>query len=234
MTHATGCLHLSRLRLNPRSRQVISELSDPYEMHRTLMRAFPSKDQGGPGRVLFRVDVGRDDLPVVLVQSEKSPDWSFLSGKDYLLNVDDNPVFKPYDPKLHEGQRLRFLLRANPVIRRTHKENGDPFLDKDGSPSLDKKGKPKGRRIGLYQEAEQMEWLRRKADSGGFQPDAFEILPRGKQTSRRAGDTNTHLCVEFAGVLTVTDPEAFLDTLRSGIGSGKAFGFGLLSVAPVR
>ena len=34
-------LYLSRLILNPRSRQVMSEMAHPYEMHRTLMRAFP-------------------------------------------------------------------------------------------------------------------------------------------------------------------------------------------------
>ena len=34
-------LYLSRILLNPRSRRAMSELLHPYEMHRTLMRAFP-------------------------------------------------------------------------------------------------------------------------------------------------------------------------------------------------
>ena len=33
----------------------------------------------------------------------------------------------------------------------------------------------------------------------------------------------------FEGRLEVTDREAFLDTIRKGIGSGKAYGFGLLT-----
>jgi CRISPR system Cascade subunit CasE len=37
--------------------------------------------------------------------------------------------------------------------------------------------------------------------------------------------------VLFEGRLEVTDRELFLTALREGIGSGKAFGFGLLSVA---
>jgi CRISPR system Cascade subunit CasE len=37
--------------------------------------------------------------------------------------------------------------------------------------------------------------------------------------------------VSFEGRLEVTDLDAFRVTLRDGIGSGKAFGFGLLSVA---
>jgi CRISPR system Cascade subunit CasE len=38
--------------------------------------------------------------------------------------------------------------------------------------------------------------------------------------------------VLFDGRLQVTDAEVFRRTLTQGIGSGKAFGFGLLSVAP--
>jgi CRISPR system Cascade subunit CasE len=37
--------------------------------------------------------------------------------------------------------------------------------------------------------------------------------------------------VLFNGTLAVTDPERFRAALATGIGSGKAYGFGLLSVA---
>jgi CRISPR system Cascade subunit CasE len=38
--------------------------------------------------------------------------------------------------------------------------------------------------------------------------------------------------VLFEGVLEITDAERFQKTLEAGIGSGKAYGFGLLSIAP--
>jgi CRISPR system Cascade subunit CasE len=38
--------------------------------------------------------------------------------------------------------------------------------------------------------------------------------------------------VLFEGRLAITDTEQFRATLAAGIGSGKAYGFGLLSVAP--
>ena len=41
----------------------------------------------------------------------------------------------------------------------------------------------------------------------------------------------THVAVRFDGLLEVTDPVKFLETLRAGIGSAKGFGFGLLSLA---
>jgi len=39
---------------------------------------------------------------------------------------------------------------------------------------------------------------------------------------------------QFDGVLQVTDPSGLLAAVRSGIGHGKAFGLGLISVAPYR
>jgi CRISPR-associated protein Cas6/Cse3/CasE subtype I-E len=39
--------------------------------------------------------------------------------------------------------------------------------------------------------------------------------------------------VVLCGVLTVTDPAKFHDTFTRGIGSAKAFGFGLLVIAPI-
>jgi len=209
-------LYLSRLILNPRSRQVTSELADAYQMHRTLMRAFPSQEAGGPGRVLFRVDTDMYSYPVILVQSDKEPDWGFLSERIYLADIQDSLTYKPYNPIFREGQRLRFLLRANPTVRK---------IFEDGKP---------GRRIGLCKEAEQTEWFKRKGECGGFHADSFSILPNGKQISRREGQSNTHVSVVFTGVLTVTDPELFRNTLESGIGSAKGFGFGLLSIAPIR
>jgi CRISPR system Cascade subunit CasE len=47
--------------------------------------------------------------------------------------------------------------------------------------------------------------------------DGFDILSFGS--------------VLFEGRLKVTDKEKFLDVLYAGIGTGKAYGFGLLSIA---
>ncbi|MDD5402673.1 MAG: type I-E CRISPR-associated protein Cas6/Cse3/CasE [Dehalococcoidales bacterium] len=209
-------LYLSRLILNPYSKQVIGELDNPYEMHRTLMQAFPSKTQGGPGRVLFRVDDNKTMCTsIVLVQSENKPDWAFLAEKDYLLKRANNPAFKEYEPTLRKGQRLRFLLKANPTVKKVFEA-----------------GKP-GKRIGLYKEKEQADWFLGKAEQCGFKPTIVDICQEGKQTSFKHGNASTHFSVIFTGALTVTNPELFLQTIRAGIGSAKGFGFGLLSIAPI-
>ena len=47
-----------------------------------------------------------------------------------------------------------------------------------------------------------------------------------------AGHRLTFASVLFEGVLEVTDAERFRQALEQGIGSAKAYGFGLLSIAP--
>ena len=49
-------MYLSRLILNPLSRRVQKEMANPYEMHRSIMRAFPARIGDDSERVLFRVD----------------------------------------------------------------------------------------------------------------------------------------------------------------------------------
>ncbi len=246
-------LYLSRLLLNPRSRQVMSEMAHPYEMHRTLMRAFPKATEETQCKareefgVLFRAEL--DDLRSMIkvyVQSRVEPMWSFLDGQtDYLCTDGKVPRtswknIMPSYQNLRSGQILRFRLRANPTKRIAKQD--DPM---------------KGKRVELTRDNEQIDWLIRKGlERERGVPGGFELLmkevrdvrgeirrvPRvnacteGKQKGRKrdaaGGHVTTHLAVLFEGLLRVTDKNAFLETLIHGIGPGKAFGFGLLSVAP--
>lgn len=243
-------LYLSRLILNPRSRQVMSELAFPYEMHRTLMRAFPKATDPSRAReefgLLFRAEL--DDhrgVATVLVQSLIQPDWSPLHElRDYLRedagtqSVSSKAVMPAYQ-HLRAGQILRFRLRANPTKRIAKRD--DPMS---------------GKRVELAREDEQIAWLARKGlERQKGAPGGFDLLtkkvkypsgehctvprvnvsPEGKQQGRKrdasGSHATTHLAVLFDGFLRVTDKDAFLQTLIRGIGPGKAFGFGLLSVA---
>lgn len=202
-------MYLSRLILNPRNRQVRSELACPYEMHRTLAHAFG--DGYANDRVLYRVDVERrTGVPTVLVQSRTEPDWRVLPDDRYLLEPADS---KPIEPGFSEGQLLSFRLRANPV----------------------KRDNETGRRQGLLQEEDQREWLDRQGERGGFRVARCHVIPEGLQEflRRSNGDerTVTLLSVRFEGLLQVTDPDALLAAVADGIGPAKAFGFGLLSLA---
>jgi CRISPR system Cascade subunit CasE len=81
-------------------KRLSEDISSFYEMHRTVLQAFPEP----PGRVMFRLEKDH-----ILVQSELRPTWEFLK-KDYAKSVN----VKPFSPTFQEGQKLIFRLRANP------------------------------------------------------------------------------------------------------------------------
>ena len=232
--------HLSQLVLDPGSRQARRDLASPYELHRTLARAFPDAD-GDRHRarhgVLFRVE---DPVPSgvpVLVQSTTAPDWSRLPA-GYAARL-DGP--KTVEPALHQGQRLRFRLLANPVRRtnvarpgkpdRVHRQ---PLVHPLPDPAA---GRPDG----------YLAWLLRQADAHGFSlpvtvgpygPEPLVSHVPVRTAPRRATGESTpkgkvgHFGVRFDGALSVIDPEALSASVGKGIGPAKAFGFGLLSLAP--
>lgn len=213
-------MYLSRLILNSRHRRVQREVAAPYQMHKSLMRAFPEDLAEGEERVLFRLETGRNGALALLVQSWALPDWSCLAKPEfrgYLLPVGEpNPAVKSFDLNLSPGQVLAFRLRANPTARRRLP---------DGT----------RKRVGLGREEEQIEWLKRKGEQGGFQVLSVRTSNRGTVNGYIRRDEERHklklLAVQFDGLLQVTDPDRLRETVRRGIGSGKALGFGLLSLA---
>lgn len=208
-------MFLSKLLLNPdpSARDVRRDLANPYELHRTLMRAFPDKTNGGPGRVLFRLVLPRNtgQPPTVLVQSDKRPDWAPLIALDGYVLGGQVPT-KIFEPTFHEGQCLWFRLQANVTIKRN------------------------GKRHGLFRLEDQRQWLVEKGKHGGFEPVDFAIRRTMRIVCSAPGKpaAQVHFGADYEGVLRVTDGEAFARALASGIGPAKGFGFGLLSVAPLR
>ena len=199
-------MFLSQLLINLRHRQARRDLADRYELHRTLLCAFP-EDLPADERVLYRVEQGpRQAYVAVLVQSQSMPDWAKaqrLSDPRYLCKL---PETRAVAPQVSAGMRLPFRLQANPTVKRD------------------------GKRHAIVAEDELTRWLQRKGDMHGFALDLARLrnAKLGKHHGKRRKQT-WHL-VQFDGLLQVTQPESFLAGLRSGIGSAKAFGCGLLSV----
>jgi CRISPR system Cascade subunit CasE len=232
-------MFLSRLSLNLRSSRARLDLAQPYEMHKTVWNCHPTvrRDPATGAfldRLLFRVDADHGS-PTLLVQSEVEPDWGHLPD-GYLRT--SPPDCKPLDVAFTPGQRLRFRLRANPTKRVAAKNPG--FA-----------GTMVGKRVGLNTEVEQIRWLLRKGEAGGFTVPGEWVAAKHPATAgpielpnfrvdaisegrvhHVKGGTGALAAVRFEGVLVVTDPAAFRDTVFAGIGSAKGLGFGLLSVAP--
>jgi CRISPR system Cascade subunit CasE len=202
-------MYLSKLVLNLRDEYARQDLNDVYELHRTLLSAFPDRDDGGPGRVLFRVEnkTTRDAGAILLVQSTMRPRWDDIDrSPDYFLR---QPVHKEFNPSIAKDDMFKFRLLANPTVKRN------------------------GKRVGLRSDAEQLDWIARKSDLSGFTLGRIINIPKDDVVGRKSssGEDIVLTSVLFEGTLRVDDPTSFRDSLECGIGSGKAFGFGLLSLA---
>ena len=223
-------MYISQLKLDLSSNIARRDFAKIYEMHRSILRAFPEEGEGGPGRVLYRIDLlRREGIALVLVQSDKKPDWNLLNpAVDYFASV---PEVKEFNPNFKNGQTFTFCLRANPTYRKKELAG------------------QKGRRLGLYSESDLATWFLRKANHSGFIVTDLEesiaearpcknlvIIKEGRMEVHRplGGRVQTYDAVKFEGKITITDSELFLKVLESGLGSGKGFGFGLLSLAPLR
>jgi CRISPR system Cascade subunit CasE len=214
-------LYLSKLTLETANPAALRATGDLHTLHRLVMRGFPDfgnasgdREAGGAeGRVLYRLETPRGprEQPVLLVQSALEPNWSPLAG-DFAV---EGP--RRWEPGFATGQRLRFRLRATPTRVTTFGEDA---------------ARPGRRRVGLFTEEAQREWLTRKAGEHGFTVNVVALRAIGWQSGRGSGGSLiTHHAVEYDGILQVRDADAFTKAVIGGIGPAKGFGFGLLSLA---
>ncbi len=205
-------------------------LANRHHVHQRLSMAFPNEGgqfaaggygvNRGEGGFLFRIECGR--MARLVVQSRIVPDWGRAFGRVGWLVRNSIPAPAVLDPTTHvEGTQLRFRLEANPVKR----------LRADGPAGR------KGARVPLRDHDALYRWMHCRAEDGGFVilDGTVAIKRLGRQTARMRSCPDRHWdSVHFSGELRVTDCAAFGRVLTDGIGPAKAFGFGLLSVAPVR
>ncbi len=209
-------MYLSQLILDPACRDVMDDLANPYQLHRRVMSGFAPDLDKQSERVLYRLEMKRTPPHlVVLVQSRTLPKWDGLLTGQYLL---DEPLSKWLELAPRQDQVFRFRLTANP----TKRLKGD--------------GKKDGSRVGLLREEEQTAWLKRKGQLNGFLPLEVEITrqtqPPGWKEENGRRHRLTFQVVRFDGLLQVVDPGLFHAALLNGIGSGKGFGLGMLSLIP--
>lgn len=223
-------MFLHSIHLDPRCREARRDLSDPYQLHATLCRAFSAPGSKCPeGEFLWRLEPEMDPSgnPRILVQSRSLPDWGNINVKGWLgkaYPAIDLKARLKFD-SLKSGRRFRFRLRANPCVCRN------------------------GKRLGLLRLKEQELWLERKAQQHGFSLPVFAAFDLSTSSEKRVDVRITHeqmlrgkqhsgneiriFSVLYDGILSVTESNRFKESMQTGIGHGKTMGLGLLSVAPL-
>lgn len=241
-------MYLTRFRVNTARIGTRRLLASPQSLHAAVMASFPadpSHDGDGP-RVLWRLDRNGRATVVLYVASPARPDLTHLVEQAGWPTVEGG--WQTYDyqgflDRLSIDDTWAFRLTANPVhsIRR---EDGEPT-----------------KRTAHLTIRHQIGWLAQRQDQAGFQllerPACQRLLPEGDEyevdvrdrrelsfakTERGAGGRHpdgrrnkvTLTTVTFDGRLQVTDPDKLRRTLTAGLGKAKAYGCGLMTLAPVR
>lgn len=207
-------MYLSKLILNEREGYVHRELGNAHALHQRIMQAFPDEQRLNPRQdwnVLYRHE---PDSLVVLVQSDLKPDWSRLP-----LNYFAEPCCEPKPliaiaGTLAVGRVFQFRLKANPS----------------------KRDKQSGKTIGLNGRENQLAWLVRQSQLKGFTVHSVDVVSMPDLVGRKkTGLPPIRIqAVLFQGVLEIADVRLFEAALRCGIGRGRSYGCGLLSLARLR
>ncbi|XOV70442.1 MAG: type I-E CRISPR-associated protein Cas6/Cse3/CasE [Verrucomicrobiota bacterium] len=212
-TVAVEALHLTQILVSYEDAIRLLRIRDTYDWHQKIWLAFGGTDRQ-PRDFLTRVD--RKDLCFqVLILSRnipRKPDWC----------PTDSFGTKPIPDAFFEHSSYRFSLLANPTRKVRSNKAGERTKN--------------GRRLAITKRGDLIAWLHRKAEVAGFalNRDSLRTIPRGREFFHKDAHTHgTHNAVEFQGELTVTDSLQFREAVATGIGSAKAFGFGLLVLAPL-
>ena len=142
---------------------------------------------------------------------------------------------RAFAPALRVGDRLGFLLRANPTI--DHAVPGRARRSLRSDVVMDAlRPLPKGRqrqetRPQVIQQAGAA-WLDRIGQRAGFAPrqvhaDAYDQLRIPRASGSMPISIST---LDLEGVLEVTDPALFAERLAAGFGRARAFGCGLMLI----
>ena len=211
---------MSRMELDTKSRKTMQAFVSPNLFHGALEQAF----SGERKRILWRIDILHEKTYLLLVSQDK-PDLTSVVKQ---FGVEGGWEVRDYDPLLQSIQaeeRMRFRLTANPTGSKSQAKR------EDGT-------KPRGMVFAHTTPEHQRKWLVQRAEQAGFvvNPMEFEIVESRWQHFRK-GSENRHVSLmkaSYEGILTVTDPAQFIRTLSEGIGRGKAYGMGMLTVMRMR
>ena len=236
-------------------------IKQTYRVHQRIWMAFPdthrmkedpfflgtwssdglSKPRREDGGFLFRIE---PEPPLrILVQSTEKPNWDYaFQNAAHLLA--SPPQVREYEPSFTTGQSFRFRLVAQMVTRRTvpagslkegqKAKSEHPIRCLLPSVAAGERRKP---------DPEFTAWrdrLAMLAGQHGFTvgeyPKQLRVEPITNLFMKPAGQQQPkrfHAAM-FEGVLTCTDPALLRGAVLNGIGRGKAFGMGLLSLAVMR
>ncbi|MDN3355840.1 type I-E CRISPR-associated protein Cas6/Cse3/CasE [Actinomadura sp. DC4] len=208
---------LTRLVLDTRHRAVRADLRDAVNLHKRVMMLVPD-DLGAHARartgVLFRLEEGRSGLSL-LIQSQCRPELDRLPDGYGTAAVKD---IDPLLTRLRPGLPVHYRIAAN-ASKRLAKADGNH----------------KAKQVVALSGSAADEWWSRKATEHGLALSSLLSTPMPTATGKAGqGQRVSHSLTRFDGLAVITDAERLRAAIVEGIGRGKSYGCGLLSLAVAR
>ena len=209
--NADAIAYATMLHLN-RSDAKALKVKDAYSLHRVVYGLFEDvrteSDKKGsvPSGILFADKGGDFYSRKILILSDRKPHPAPQFGE-----VQSRPV----SAEFLAWDRYVFEVTVNPGKRDSKTGKILPVSGRDNVHRW---------------------FLDRALNAWGFSVSShnLEIVRAGVQAFEKDGRKITHGSATLKGALTVTDRDRFVKSFTKGIGRGRAFGFGLLEIVPLR
>ncbi|WGD37192.1 type I-E CRISPR-associated protein Cas6/Cse3/CasE [Lysinibacter sp. HNR] len=237
--------YLSKVFINPRRKAGLRYISNPQATHAAIMQAFPPETE--IGRPLWRLEK-EGTRAHLLVLSNLRPDWSHITEEAGWGDAEGAQAkiasYQPLIDLISRGREFHFKTTVNPVHSTTSPQ-GKYAKEAATKTALNTpEGKrPRGTVVPHKTVAHQTKWFQDRVERWGF-----ELSPLNSNTSSPAGKaftlTNRNVLkfkhtkgsqitlntATFEGLIRISDPEVALNSLLNGVGQGKAYGCGLITL----
>lgn len=211
-------LHLTKIEIDYETAHKAG-LRDAYAWHQWAWMAFPGRPEATRD-FLTRLDDTGDGFRF-LIQSATKPQRPGTCPEDAWQT-------KEIPDSFFQHEHYRFSLLVNPTRKLAAPRNAE--------------GKRRNaKRIPISSREDLLDWIGRKGTQHGFLVNtaSLQTIPRPRQVFVKKSTTDTqrhaglHSATEFVGILKITDSALFIQAIHTGIGSAKAFGFGMLCLSPI-
>ena len=211
-------MYLSRVKLDVTKRDTLKALSYPNMFHGAIENCFGGERK----RNLWRLDPLGGYYYLLILSQDRPSCGAIIRQFGYDGDEWETKDYSSLIDRVRDGSEWRFRITANPTRSSLAK------MDTNG------RGTVHAHITAAFQE----KWLLDRAKKNGFLlcEDNFAVIHSQWYSFRKFASTKnlvTLLSVTYEGILKVTDSDAFRKVLLNGIGRGKAYGQGLLTIVRI-
>lgn len=228
--------YLSRIWLNPLRTRTQAFLRNPQALHAAVLGGIAN--QPVTERVLWRLEAAPHRLDLIVLTHSR-PSWEHLVEQAGWPGADDaEALVRSYDPLLRavvRGRQFAFRLKANPTSTTKHPQSPTAAQKEQ----LNRSGRPRGVRLAHRTAAHQLAWLCSHVDKWGFRllrsedgTPAARVDARERLAFTKGGNSVVLHTATFEGLFSVENPDIAAASLLHGVGPGKGYGLGLITLAP--